>query len=117
MECKNSHDLGKAAERLAEKLGGFEKVLEKLQNDVGDATWKTILKKYQKYLCRGAPGAEGQGAEAMDYKFLAYCGSTLFSRALRASQKAVEILKPFSWPFSKPCDHPFNAFNSPLKRL
>jgi len=46
MECENIADIGKAAEAMAEKMGGFEPVLAKLQKDVGEATWQKILKEY-----------------------------------------------------------------------
>lgn len=48
-ECDNIQNIGEAAERLAEKLGGFEEVLEKLQTELGEATWAKVLKEWEKH--------------------------------------------------------------------
>ena len=60
--CENTGDIGKAAEKLAEKLRGFEALLGKLQKDVGDATWQNIRKEYAKYLGDRASYAGSKGA-------------------------------------------------------
>merc|ERR1712113_1225318 len=40
--------IGEAAEKLAEELGSFDKVLEKLQKDLGEELWKKISEEYQR---------------------------------------------------------------------
>eukprot|EP00930_Biecheleria_cincta_P065790 TRINITY_DN516_c0_g1_i1.p1 TRINITY_DN516_c0_g1~~TRINITY_DN516_c0_g1_i1.p1 ORF type:complete len:408 (-),score=117.52 TRINITY_DN516_c0_g1_i1:133-1356(-) len=93
MGCENIVDIGKAAEAMAAKLGGFEPVLGKLQKDVGDETWQNILKEYKEYSREAAPAAGGQGAGAMDCKFLEACGagdSTLTPEELKKMCESME---------------------------
>eukprot|EP00973_Karenia_brevis_P065860 9152903-Karenia_brevis.AAC.1 len=55
--------IGKAAEKLADELGGFEKVLEMLQKELGEMTWSKILKEYEKYKDRES-AEDGENIQA-----------------------------------------------------
>lgn len=48
-KCDKIQNIGSAAEKLAEELGGFEPVLTKLQTELGEVTWAKVLKEWEKH--------------------------------------------------------------------